>query len=378
MRARLLLASLIVAGCSPASTAPSVGSDARIGSPVDPDGAPALVPDFQRADGTPLVVDGGAPNPYHLMPLSWKVNGNTLKASEQKWVKLIGETVVTRLQGDARAQLNTAAKVTWWSLKEGILDVSNPIAYSNCNFTTGDKTIGPLETCPTGRAWQVGLSAVQVPGRTLSDLNSVAAALYPGKSTDQLLADTAAAAGYAAGSTTSAGIVASTGSLRISWLLRVPPIGFVKQAPTIQGECMDQSLSWCFGTGWTESKLYAPTKAGALRSIDDLWGLLLRLSRPDCQPGAAQVVGVVRDASTGQPINPYAATHPAGVLVSCAGQLARVGQDGSFGFCDVKPGTYTVSATNSYYETGRFTDAKKDVTVVAGQRVVVELPMQPK
>jgi hypothetical protein len=376
MKAPQLLASLVLLGCSPDTARPV--PDGRQPPAVDADGAPAVASDLQRTDGAPAIADGGAPNPYHLMPLSWLVNGNTLKAAEQKWVRFIGENVVTHLQGDARAQLDTAAKVTWWSLKEGILDVANPIAYSNCNFTTGDKTIGPLEICPSGRAWQVGLSAVQVPGRTLSDLDGVAAALYPGKSTDDLLADTAAAAGYAAGSTTSAGIVASTGSLRISWLLRVPPIGFTKQAPTIQSECIDQSLSWCFGTGWTESKLYAPTKAGAQRSIDDLWGLLLRLSRPDCQPGAAQVVGVVRDASTGQPINPWAATHPAGVLVSCAGQLARVGQDGSFGFCDVKPGPYTVSATNSYYETGRFTDAQQSVTVVAGQRVVVELPMQPK
>ena len=366
-----------VTACSPSTVpgASGAGSDGGSREVADGGGGPSVA-DREPVDSSPTHADAEPPNPYHLMPLSWQVNGHTLGTGEQKWVKLIGEKVVGALQGDAKAALDTASKVTWWSLKEGILDTSNPIGYSSCNTTSGDTPLGPLATCPSGRAWQVGLPAVQVPGRTLTDLDNLAAALYPGKSTDDLLADTAALAGYAAGSSTSAGIVASTGSLRISWLLRVPPIGFCKQAPTIQSECIDQSLSWCFGTGWNETKLYAPTKTGARRSMDDLWGLLLRLSRLDCQPAAAQVVGVVRDASNGQPINPTSATRPAGILVSLDGQLARIGQDGSFGFCNVKAGTYTLSAANSYYETGCFKAAQQAV-VVAGKRVVVDVQLQP-
>ena len=67
---------------------------------------------------------------------------------------------------------------------------------------------------------------------------------------------------------------------------------------------------------------------------------------------------------------------PAGRDPGLPRQLARIGQDGSFGFCNVKAGTYTLSAANSYYETGCFKAAQQAV-VVAGKRVVVDVQLQP-
>jgi len=72
-------------------------------------------------------------------------------------------------------------------------------------------------------------------------------------------------------------VVASTGSLRNSWLLRAGAIGFTNQAPIVTSECITQSKSWCYGSGWTESKLYAPTKTAAQTSIQDLKTLFDKL-----------------------------------------------------------------------------------------------------
>jgi hypothetical protein len=178
--------------------------------------------------------------------------------------------VVPRLAGARDERLTTAARVAWWSLKEGVLGLDYAFEYSNCNFPTGDAHIGPVDGCPANRAWQVGLSASQVPWPYV-DVEATALALHPGDTLVDVLAWTAAEAGYDPASGVGAAIVASTGMLRRSWLLRNPAVGFTNEVEVVTAECIDASLSWCFGSGWDTSARYAPDKATAMAAIDDLY-----------------------------------------------------------------------------------------------------------
>jgi hypothetical protein len=209
--------------------------------------------------------------------LSYVVNGYELNAREIDVVNVVAQDVVPHLEGAREDRLTLAARGSWWALKEGVweLPLDQVYGYSNCNTSAGDRRIGPLESCGSGRAWQVGMAAVQVPGRTVSGMEALASRLFPGTPAGALLADVAAQAGFPKGGATSNAIVASTGSLRVSWLLRVPAVGFADVVPgEIVPECITGTKSWCFGTGWTETKKFAPTKTAALKSIADLRAIL--------------------------------------------------------------------------------------------------------
>ncbi len=210
-------------------------------------------------------------------PDALRVNGFTLTAAEAANVRRIAETVVPRLAGTRADKLRVASRVTWWSLKEGVLGLANPIGYSNCNTPSGDRRIGPLEVCAPGRAWQVGAAAVQVPGRTLAQLEATARQLYPGLVVYDVLWRTAVDAGYANGTATHGAIVSSTGDLRRSWLLRNGAIGFTYEEPTVAFECITHAYGWCYGSGWDTTARYAPTRAAAMRSIADLSAIFDRL-----------------------------------------------------------------------------------------------------
>ena len=43
--------------------------------------------------------------------------------------------------------------------------------------------------------------------------------------------------------------------------------------------CVEGTKSWCFGTGWDETKKFAATKDDAMRSIDDLRRILDALAQ---------------------------------------------------------------------------------------------------
>ncbi|MDB4937706.1 MAG: hypothetical protein JWP87_4678 [Labilithrix sp.] len=241
------------------------GEDGASGSSVEggstPDGGSA-------ADGSR---DAG--------PVDWTVNGHVLSAREQAAMMVIAGDVVPRLEGSRDDRLTLSARGAWWALKEGTWEQSLPAiyGYSNCNSASGDSTIGPTEVCEPGRAWQVGLAAVQVPGHGVAELEALAPKLFPGMATAALLADVVAKAGEA--KAVSDEIVASTGSLRASWLLRVPALGMAVVVPgEIVPECIDGAKSWCFGSVWDETKKFAPTKGAALVSIADLRRILASLS----------------------------------------------------------------------------------------------------
>jgi len=198
------------------------------------------------------------------------VAGHELRPQEAEWIAYIGQTVVPQLAGTRHERLTTAARVAWWSLKEGVLMLDGALAYSNCNRPWGDEHIGPVVACDANRAWQVGLSGSQVPWPAV-DVEDTALALFPGQSLDDVLWATATEAGFPPESTsTGAAIVASAGSLRRSWLLRNPAVGFTNQEHVVVWECIDDALAWCYGTGWDETARYAPNRATAMGAIDDL------------------------------------------------------------------------------------------------------------
>ena len=203
------------------------------------------------------------------------VNGYTLSADEQSYVRWIASNTVPRIEGSRATRLTTASRVTWWTLKEGVLEIdgSGAHAYSNCNYG-GDHRIGPLETCPSGYAWQVGIAAGQVPNYPLANLEATALRLYPGSTVRQVLAHTANYSGYATGTSTHTAITNSTGWLRASWLMRNHGVGFTHVAPSVNAECIVDDLYWCYGTGWLESRLYATNKPTALRVIRELQAIL--------------------------------------------------------------------------------------------------------
>jgi hypothetical protein len=236
-------------------------------------------------------VEESAPSEDALSASSYVVNGHALNATEAKWVEFVAKEVVPRLPGTSADQLTMAARGLWWTLKEGNLERGNwgkatsPVGYSLCNTSSGDRHIGPLETCGSdslerdqtlyGRAWQVGLAGVQVPGRRIDRVEALAAQLYPDVTLDALLEQTAALAGYAPGTDTSTGIVQSEGAVRLSWLLRIPAVGFADVvSKEVVPECIDGSKGYCYGSSWDETRKFAPSKSAALRSVADLARIL--------------------------------------------------------------------------------------------------------
>ena len=72
------------------------------------------------------------------------VNGHPVDEPACGWLEYFGREVVPALSGSRDERLDTAATVAWWSLKEGVLFLENPIVYSNCAFEEGSSYIGPL------------------------------------------------------------------------------------------------------------------------------------------------------------------------------------------------------------------------------------------
>jgi hypothetical protein len=172
--------------------------------------------------------------------------------------------------GSRSQRIAKAATVSWWSLKEGVLNLSNPLSYSNCHFPP-DQRIGPVDVCPNpDHAWQVGISGVQAAWRSLADVEALAANVHPQKSSAQVLTDAANTAGLGPATATGQTIVSSTGRLRLSWLLRDGAVGFEAQYPVVQQECFVDGLYWCFGTGWSTSAAFAPNYGTAVQAVADL------------------------------------------------------------------------------------------------------------
>ena len=211
--------------------------------------------------------------------LDWKLNGHRVKVHEEQTLRYIAQRVVPPLKryfGSRKQAVDGAAIVAWWSLKEGIFGTSNPIAFSLCDAPREVLTDKPMSVC-SKRAWQVGMGAVQAPRPPGSPSNwftkpissyiatyrGVALKCFPGSSADKLLRRTSREAGYPASGSVEQSIVGSKDHVRAAWLLRISAVGFAQQVARVTKECITGTKSWCSGTGWTSTKLYAPNKSAA-------------------------------------------------------------------------------------------------------------------
>lgn len=205
------------------------------------------------------------------------VRGRALTPQQAAWVRYVAREVVPELRGTRSQRIDKAAHVAWWSLKEGVLDLSNALSYSNCHFPP-DRHIGPLEVCPSpDNPWQVGVAGVQAAWRSLESVEALASSVHPDRSIRSVLSGAADAAGFAPGTAVGDTVASSTGRLRLSWLLRDAAVGFEAQHPTVQGECFvecsagwERTCAWCFGSGWDTTAAFAPTQSAARQSIADL------------------------------------------------------------------------------------------------------------
>ena len=267
----LLLAGALVCACDsdwePGGGGPGPGDDdAGDDDAADDDVADDDVADDDVADDDTGDDDSTPPDPLDCSGPT--VNGNPVAEPACGWLEHTGRQVVPLLAGSRDERLDLASIVAWWSLKEGVYFLGNPIVYSNCAFETGSEYIDPLETCPSGRAWQVGLSGIQVPTFLDEQPSQQAAALFPLLTEAEVLEQTAIEALLT--QTEIDAVVVSTEPLRTSWLLRNSAIGFTLQVGIVEYECIDNDYSWCFGSGWTSTALYAPDKDAAMGSIADI------------------------------------------------------------------------------------------------------------
>jgi hypothetical protein len=188
-----------------------------------------------------------------------------LTASESRWIGYIRENVVGRLEGDDAERARTAAIVAWWSLKEGILDLPNPLRHNLCS-AAGEQQIGDLAVCPRG-AWQIGISGIQGGAVNLAETEAAARRLYPGKSFEAILERVAVETGVEGNAVDA--IRNAMGDLRKAWLLRDGAIGFTLQKPFVERGCLSGSASWCYG-GWDTARRFASGDERIREIVGDL------------------------------------------------------------------------------------------------------------
>lgn len=208
------------------------------------------------------------------------VNGHVLSSNQASWVTYVGTQILPQLPGTLSGKVTVASRVSWWSLKEGIFGLNNPHVFSLCHTSSGDVRYDsqPLNTCNTGQPWQVGLAAIQVPDHTDQSVLDALNVLWPGRAVTDVLSESARLAGFDPTTGTGAAIVASTGYLKRSWLLRHPAIGMYLEEPLVTAQCINSAISWCYGTAWQDSAYFAPTQQAAFQSISELAAIFTTLN----------------------------------------------------------------------------------------------------
>lgn len=218
---------------------------------------------------------------YIKTPTSFKVNGNALDTKEITYLKWIAQWTVPNF-GMSRfnAIRDYIAKGTWWSLKEQVLMLTNAYNFTLCNLPP-DQVIGPLAACTAGRAWQVGIAAVQVPNYQLTSVEQRATAVYQ-QNVSTVLGRSAQQAGYTPGTATYNAITQATGDVRKAWLLKAHLVGFYFVADEVNNECLISTpQSWCYGTygnTCTRCARYSPDATKIQSCIDDVMVLLQSLT----------------------------------------------------------------------------------------------------
>lgn len=181
-----------------------------------------------------------------------------LSASESRFVDYVQANVAPYV--GARA----SALVTWWALKEGILDLPNPWRHNLCTRDGRDVKLGDLDVCP-GSAWQIGMSGIQAGAVSLAEAEAVAVRFYG--SVPAALSKVVAEADV--DNATRSAVLASDGDLRKAWLLRDPVISFTLQAPFVEKGCITGTHGWCYGS-WPTALTFAKDRSVALQVVSEL------------------------------------------------------------------------------------------------------------
>ncbi len=207
-----------------------------------------------------------------------RVNGHLLTPTEAKNVQWIEHCVLPYLPGNLAERADVAAKTTWWSLREGILDRagSNAFRYANCHENGKDhlRSDEPLHNCPTN-LWQVGLAAGQVMNYPMEKISEKIARLEPKidphLDEDVLLRWTATLGGFTEGTPEYRGIVKSADRVRRAWLIRNPLVGFqLVSEEEVQAECLTDHHRWCTAGDYPSAVRFSHSRRGVLRAISDL------------------------------------------------------------------------------------------------------------
>ena len=206
------------------------------------------------------------------------VNGHRLNQPETANVQWIKNCVVPFLPGSADERATLAARVAWWSLREGTLELSreNSFRYSLCHESGKDhsRTGSPLYRCG-GNIWQVGIASGQVANYSdslvASKVHEVIGQLSPHLKESDLIRWTASLAGYPEGSSTSGAILNSGGRVRRCWLIKNPLVGFLLVGPSeVAQECLRDHKSWCINGSYDEARKFGHSVGGMESSIHDL------------------------------------------------------------------------------------------------------------
>ena len=266
-----------------------------------------LSPSFMQALGVCANLDSYQAAIAARTPVATHVvNGFKLSDVEQTNVEFIRDCIFPLLPGELGERVDMAAKVSWWALREGILELPlvalspqerralppsqrglpSSLRYSSChNKRRRRDEPHPDEAgfvCPSGarpgdNPWQVGIAAAQVDSYSedsVSKLGDEAAArIVPNGTTRNLLSWTAILAGFEPGTAGYENIVSSTGRLRKSWLMRNPIVAFTPvKVQEVDNECVHprRPRSWCTTHGYPAANRFGKTRRGMNQSIVDL------------------------------------------------------------------------------------------------------------
>lgn len=235
-------------------------------------------------------------------PAPSTLNGQPLDSTEQKWILYIAQNVVPLLPNDVPdGRAGMAARVTWWSLREGVLKITkggfaieNTIGFSNCGDTGGNNYKTFVQDCPvTNGNWQLGIGAISLNLHSLTEIEAKAKDLHPDMSLDQILGQVATLAEYSQGTLEYDAAINSSGPLRASLLMRDPATGFFFEYTDVINECLgrpklpiEESFtpqSFCLGNSFSKNK------AGIEQIINELTAYFQGSSGPASTPsGNAQ------------------------------------------------------------------------------------------
>ncbi len=282
----ILLLSLATQMAACGASAPSAGTEVTFEPEIKAQAGTEVIsePELETQTQNQVQTQKGIdPHCFHYKvsaePLrAQTLNGYSLNSNELENLHWIKKCVLPHLPGSAASRIKNVAQVSWWSLREGVLELNGErlFRYANCHFSrTGDRVVSnlPLWNCETN-IWQVGIMAGQVMNYSLESISrkigQLQAVLGPDVTEHTLLEWTANLAGYAPGSEVSRSILASTGRVRRSWLMRNPLLGMLLVKTEVVDECLNGTKRWCFAGDYPEARKFSGSRSRMLRSIQEL------------------------------------------------------------------------------------------------------------